>query len=175
MARLHHRVFALTLAVVFFITAFGFSFLVIYELTHQNSSPTSSSTTNNSSSKKLAGTPLANFTPVASVPTLQSIDSKTGTGATVKAGQTITVQYTGAVASTGTIFQSSLDTGQPATLNLSQVITGWQKGIPGMRVGGTRRLLIPASEAYGANPPAGSNIPPNADLVFDITLLSIGS
>ncbi|HTB49185.1 MAG TPA: FKBP-type peptidyl-prolyl cis-trans isomerase, partial [Verrucomicrobiae bacterium] len=81
-----------------------------------------------------------------------------------------TVDYTGAVASTGIIFQSSKDTGQPATLSLSQVIAGWSQGIPGMKVGGTRRLLIPAGLAYGSNPPSGSGIPANADLVFDVTL-----
>ena len=50
-----------------------------------------------------------------------------------------------------------------------------QLGIPGMKVGGTRRLLIPASEAYGASPPSGSNIPANAPLVFDVTLLAVKS
>jgi FKBP-type peptidyl-prolyl cis-trans isomerase len=58
---------------------------------------------------------------------------------------------------------------------LNQVIPGWTEGIPGMKVGGKRRLLIPAAQAYGANPPSGSNIPANADLVFDITLYKIGS
>jgi FKBP-type peptidyl-prolyl cis-trans isomerase len=77
------------------------------------------------------------------------------------------------VASTGTIFQSSLDTGQPVTFALNQVIKGWSEGVPGMKEGGVRRLLIPADKAYGANPPQGSNIPPNADLVFDITLVSV--
>jgi FKBP-type peptidyl-prolyl cis-trans isomerase len=104
---------------------------------------------------------------------LKITDSKVGTGAAVKAGATVVVDYTGAVAATGTIFQSSLDTGQPATLSLNGVIEGWKLGIVGMKVGGVRRLLIPADEAYGANPPAGSGIPANAPLVFDITLHSI--
>lgn len=125
------------------------------------------------SSKKLAGTQLANFTPVASVSQLQEIDTVPGTGATVKPGATITVDYTGAVAATGTIFQSSLDTGQSVTFSLSQVIPGWTEGIPGMKVGGTRRLIIPANLAYGANPPSGSGIPANAPLVFDVTLHKI--
>lgn len=122
---------------------------------------------------QLQGTKLANFTPVQSVPSLQEIDLQPGTGPTVKPGQAITVDYTGAVASTGVIFQSSKDTGQPATLALNQVIAGWSQGIPGMKVGGTRRLLIPAALAYGSNPPQGSGIPADADLVFDVTVHSI--
>jgi FKBP-type peptidyl-prolyl cis-trans isomerase len=123
---------------------------------------------------KLQGTQLANFTPVASVPQLQQIDTTPGTGATVKAGDTVTVDYTGAVASTGKIFQSSKDTGQPVSFPLSQVIAGWSQGIPGMKVDGTRRLLIPAALAYGSQPPQGSGIPANADLVFDVTVHKIG-
>ncbi|HSX32179.1 MAG TPA: FKBP-type peptidyl-prolyl cis-trans isomerase, partial [Candidatus Saccharimonadales bacterium] len=84
------------------------------------------------------------------------------------------VDYTGAVAATGVIFQSSLDSGQPVSFPLGNVIQGWQEGIPGMKVGGTRRLIIPAAKAYGASPPQGSNIPANADLVFDVTLHKIG-
>lgn len=122
----------------------------------------------------LQGTQLQNFTPVASIPQLQEVDLTPGTGAEVKAGDNVTVDYTGAVAATGTIFQSSKDTGQPVSFGLNQVIKGWTEGVPGMKVGGTRRLLIPAALAYGANPPAGSGIPANADLVFDITLHNIG-
>ena len=122
----------------------------------------------------LAGTKLANFTPVASVPELHTTDTTVGTGAEVKAGDTVTVDYTGAIAATGVIFQSSKDSGQPVSFGLDQVIDGWKEGIPGMKVGGTRRVLIPAAKAYGANPPSGSGIPTNADLVFDVTLHKIG-
>ena len=125
------------------------------------------------SSQKLQGTKLANFAPVQSVSALQSTDTTPGTGTEAKAGDTVVVDYTGAVAATGIIFQSSLDSGQPATLSLKNVIAGWSQGIPGMRVGGTRRLLIPAALAYGPNPPAGSGIPANADLVFDVTLQAV--
>ena len=123
----------------------------------------------------LAGTQLQGFTPVSSVSSLKITDTKVGTGTVAKAGDTVTVDYTGAVASTGIIFQSTKDSGQPASLSLSNVIKGWQLGIPGMKVGGTRQLLIPAAEAYGANPPSGSGIPANAPLVFDITLDKVGS
>ena len=123
---------------------------------------------------KLQGTPLSNFTPVASIDSLQKVDTTPGTGTEVKAGDTVTVDYTGAVASTGIVFQSSLDSGQPVSFPLSNVIAGWTQGVPGMKVGGTRRLLIPANLAYGSNPPQSSGIPANADLVFDITLKKIG-
>ncbi len=123
---------------------------------------------------KLQGTKLADFTPGTPITALQEQDTTPGTGAEVKAGDTVTVDYTGAVAATGVIFQSSKDSGQPVSFPLSGVIAGWSQGIPGMKVGGTRRLLIPASLAYGSNPPSGSGIPANADLVFDVTLHKIG-
>jgi FKBP-type peptidyl-prolyl cis-trans isomerase len=117
---------------------------------------------------------LENFTPIAKVDALQKIDIKVGTGKVVEAGATVSVHYTGAVAATGVIFQSSKDFGtNPVTFPLNGVIKGWTDGIPGMKVGGTRRLVIPAEQAYGANPPAGSGIPANADLVFDVELVSV--
>ena len=121
----------------------------------------------------LQGTQLADFTPVESVEELEKIDIKEGDGEEVKPGATVTAHYTGAVASTGVIFQSSKDLGQPIPFGLDQVIAGWTEGVPGMKVGGTRRLVIPAEKAYGANPPAGSGIPANAALVFDIELVSV--
>lgn len=122
---------------------------------------------------KYAGAQLVDYTPVKHVDYLQCWDSKVGTGKTAAASSQVTAIYTGAVASTGKIFQSSLDTGQPVPFSLTQVIPGWTAGIPGMKEGGMRRLLIPAQYAYGANPPPGSGIPPNADLVFDVTLLAV--
>jgi FKBP-type peptidyl-prolyl cis-trans isomerase len=121
---------------------------------------------------KLEGTKLSNFTPVASVTALQTTDVKEGSGTVVKSGDTVTVHYTGALAKDGTIFQSSLDMGQPVSFGLDQVIKGWTQGIPGMKVGGTRRLVIPANLAYGNQ--AQGNIPANSDLVFDVELIKIG-
>ena len=123
-------------------------------------------------SQKLEGTKLENFIPVDSVPELQIIDVVVGTGDTVEPDATITAHYTGALVADGTIFQSSKDSGQPATFGLNQVISGWTQGVPGMKVGGTRRLIIPSALAYGSAR-AASNIPPNSDLVFDIELTAI--
>lgn len=117
---------------------------------------------------------LENFTPVAHTDSLKKIDLKVGAGTEVKAGDTVSVHYTGAVAATGKIFQSSKDFGtDPITFPLGGVIKGWTDGIPGMKVGGVRRLVIPAAQAYGATPPPGSGIPANADLVFDVELVAV--
>lgn len=116
---------------------------------------------------------LPDFTPVTEVAELVRTDLTTGTGAAAQAGDTVTVHYTGAVAATGNVFQSSKDFGKPISFGLNQVIRGWTEGVPGMKIGGTRRLLIPAAMAYGSTPPYGSGIPVDAALVFDIELLGI--
>lgn len=122
--------------------------------------------------KPLEGTKLFAFDAVETVPELTIIDLEIGTGAEVLEGATITAHYTGALAKTGEIFQSSHDFGSPATFGLHQVIAGWTQGVPGMKVGGTRRLVIPSTLAYGSRR-AAANIPPNSDLVFDIELIAI--
>lgn len=116
---------------------------------------------------------LEDFTPTDSIPELQIVDRTVGDGSEVQPGATVTCHYTGAVAKTGTVFQSSKDFGRPISFPLSGVIAGWTEGVPGMKVGGVRRLLIPSAKAYGSSPPFGSGIPADADLVFDIELVSI--
>jgi peptidylprolyl isomerase len=99
-------------------------------------------------------------------------DLITGTGAEAKAGQTVTVNYVGALFNGGKVFDASWKRSEPFTFPLGkgQVIPGWDQGIPGMKVGGRRELVIPAALAYGAkgSPPT---IPPNAPLVFVVDLL----
>lgn len=121
---------------------------------------------------KLEGTTLAQFTPIPKVDELQIINITEGTGDAVPVGGTVTAHYTGALAKDGTIFQSSHDFGDPVTFPLDRVIKGWTDGVPGMKVGGTRRLIIPSAQAYGSVR-AAANIPPNSDLVFDIELVAI--
>ncbi len=121
---------------------------------------------------KYEGTKLSKFEPVDHVDELQIIDIETGTGQEVRPGATITAHYTGALCKNGIIFQSSHDFGKPISFGLNQVIKGWGDGVPGMKVGGWRRLVIPAHLAYGDASPA-PNIPSNSDLVFDIELISI--
>jgi peptidylprolyl isomerase len=101
-------------------------------------------------------------------------DLVTGTGKTAASGQTVTVNYVGVLYKTGAEFDSSWKRSQPFTTALStrSVIPGWVQGIPGMKVGGRRELIIPASLAYGkrGSPPT---IPPNSPLVFVVDLLSV--
>lgn len=138
------------------------------------STPASQSTTNQNKEATLTGTKMQNFTPLTTpLDKLQVTDTKVGTGPEVKAGDTVMADYVGALASTGIIFDAAADHGGAQTFPLSGVIAGWQQGIPGMKVGGTRRLLIPASLGYGSTG-SGSTIPPNSDLVFDVTLIKIG-
>lgn len=120
----------------------------------------------------LEGTKLNNFQPVEKVEEMQIIDVVEGDGEECPKWATITAHYTGALCKDGTIFQSSHDMGRPITFSLEQVIEGWQDGVPGMKVGGTRRLIIPSQMAYGSASPT-KNIPKNSDLVFDIELVAI--
>lgn len=123
-------------------------------------------------STPLEGTKLENFESGIAVTELKIIDVKEGSGDIVPEGATITAHYTGALVNNGIIFQSSHDFGDPISFGLDQVINGWTVGVPGMKVGGIRRLIIPAAQAYGDRSPS-ANIPPNSDLVFDIELVAI--
>ena len=104
-------------------------------------------------------------------------DLVVGNGATANAGQAVTVTYTGwlysdtAAENKGTQFDASAT---PVRFQLGAgVISGWSQGIPGMRVGGTRRLVIPPELAYGTSTPDITRIPRNATLLFEVTLVSV--
>jgi FKBP-type peptidyl-prolyl cis-trans isomerase FkpA len=101
-------------------------------------------------------------------------DTKVGDGAEAKKGDSVEVHYTGWLAKDGKKFDSSLDRKEPFVFKLGagMVIKGWDEGVAGMKVGGKRKLLIPAALGYGARG-AGGAIPPNADLVFEVELLKI--
>ena len=113
-------------------------------------------------------------------PEMQSEDTIMGTGEEAKAGQRVRVHYTGwlydptAPKSRGKKFDSSKDRGQPFSFGLGggEVIRGWDEGVQGMKVGGTRVLTIPPDMGYGARG-AGGVIPPNAMLVFEVELLGV--
>ena len=100
-------------------------------------------------------------------------DLTVGTGDVATAGKQVTVHYTGWLTS-GTKFDSSKDRNDPFDFPLGgrRVIAGWDEGVQGMRVGGVRKLTIPPSLGYGARG-AGSVIPPNATLVFEVELLGV--
>lgn len=105
---------------------------------------------------------------------LEYIDEKVGDGAVATAGKTVSVHYTGYLTD-GKVFDSSRTRGQPFSfpLGAGRVIKGWDEGVVGMKVGGKRRLIIPAALGYGAQG-AGGTIPPNAQLIFDVELLNVG-
>lgn len=108
---------------------------------------------------------------------LQIEDLHIGAGAIAKAGHKVTVHYTGWLYQdgvTGQKFDSSKDRGMPFSFHLGagQVIAGWDEGVQGMAVGGTRQLTIPPEMGYGAQG-AGDVIPPNATLLFEVELLGV--
>lgn len=129
-------------------------------------------------------TPTSNASaPAAStVSTLEVTDLLAGTGAEAASGSYVTVHYTGwlhdphAVDGKGAKFDGSRESGQPFSfvLGARQVIPGWDQGVQGMKVGGQRRLVIPAQLAYGERG-AGGVIPPGAALVFDVELLRVAT
>lgn len=104
---------------------------------------------------------------------LKYVDQKEGTGAEAKAGNVAEVHYTGWLKD-GKKFDSSLDRGQTFKFKLGagQVIKGWDEGVQGMKVGGKRKLIIPSELGYGARG-AGGVIPPNAELTFEVELISV--
>jgi FKBP-type peptidyl-prolyl cis-trans isomerase len=104
---------------------------------------------------------------------LQKTDTVVGKGQEAKSGDTVVVHYEGRLEN-GEKFDASKDHGQPFTFKLGagRVIQGWDQGVPGMKVGGKRKLVIPPSLGYGARG-AGAKIPPNSTLVFEVELLEI--
>ena len=109
--------------------------------------------------------------PIPPTTELKSEDIVKGTGAAAVAGKQATVHYT--LWLDGQKLESSKDSGQPFTfvVGAGEVIPGWDQGVPGMKVGGTRKLTVPPELAYGAQ--GSGSVPPNATLVFEIELLGV--
>lgn len=186
-AEFARRFGTLTLAAVFLITSVAFTAVIFWQSRNEDSSTTmdsqslestnSPATNQQGAENMLQGTQLADFTPITEpVSELQKIDLVEGDGEVVQEGARVTAHYTGAYAVNGEIFQSSLDSGQPIPFGLNEVIAGWTQGVPGMKVGGTRRLVIPGALAYGEAPAGytpGSTERPMGPLVFDIEITAV--
>ena len=175
------RVTSFILAVLIFASVVASAVFVVQQVRKEDSSSTvdSSQTSDQSNTQEeavnpnaLKGKPLSNFTPTTDrVSEVKTEDLVVGTGAEVtSADQTVTADYTGARVADGVVFESSKDSGSPFTAQLTQLIKGWQTGMIGMKVGGTRRLIIPAAQAYGDDASTGR---PTGDLVFDIELKAV--
>jgi peptidylprolyl isomerase len=143
-----------------------------------NAAPTTSTSTSSTATGKTPTSGPLSKEPHVTPPSgpapskLETKDLITGTGPAAKTGDSVSVNYVGALYHGGKVFDASWKRKEPFTFTLGkgQVIPGWEQGIVGMKVGGRRELIIPASLAYGAkgSPPA---IPPNAPLVFVVDLL----
>jgi peptidylprolyl isomerase len=145
----------------------------------ETTSKTSTSSTSTAAAKTPTSGPLSTEPKVtppsgAAPAKLETKELIAGTGAEAKSGDKVTVNYVGVLYKTGKEFNASWETKEPFsfTLGKGEVIPGWDQGIPGMKVGGRRELIIPASLAYGTkgSPP---KIPGNEALVFVVDLLGV--
>lgn len=138
---------------------------------------TSASTAGTAASPTRTPTPLPSGPVTLANPTvtadgLQYIDAVVGTGASPTIDQQVTVNYTGKLAANGLVFDSTVGKA-PATFAIKGVIPGFAEAVMGMKVGGKRTVYIPSALGYGPSGTVGGPIPPNADLVFDIELVSV--
>lgn len=170
---------AVALAVIIALGLLFFGPRIFSPFNSKSSQTAQIATTTDASASTTAQAPMdSNPSNPAPVPnplptTLTAQDSVVGTGAEAVPGKNVTVNYVGMLPN-GQVFDSTSAHGQPFTFKLGagQVIKGWDQGIAGMKVGGKRRLIIPASLAYG-NQAVGGVIPANATLIFDVELLQV--
>ena len=152
--------------------------------TTASATSTTSTTTTTAATSTTAQVPTPKSGPLSKEPTITPPKTKaptalvkkdlvTGTGATAQDGDTITVNYVGALYSNGKVFDASWKRNETftTTLTAGSLISGWVQGIPGMKVGGRRELIIPAKLAYKNQ--AQSGIPAGSTLIFDIDLLKV--
>ncbi len=169
--RLRDRIFAGLGAVLFLVTASAFTVFVIIDMVKQKDSPTS--TQSQPKVEPVFPAPEV-YKPEDPTAELVTTDLQPGSGETAKVGDTLVMKYYGTLASDGALFDENYTkaTGFTFTLGKGEVIKGWDEGLVGMKVGGERRLVIPAALGYGdvGSPPT---IPANSDLVFVVKLLRI--
>ncbi|MFZ1483880.1 MAG: FKBP-type peptidyl-prolyl cis-trans isomerase [Candidatus Saccharimonadales bacterium] len=175
--RLRDRIFAGFGAALFLITSLAFTAYAVVQ-TGSNNSQTDTSTTDTSACAitQSEGTALPAPEVVKypdPVTELQITDVEQGTGPAAKNGDCLQMKYYGTLAKDGTLFDENYtkDATLQMELGTGQVIQGWDKGLVGMKEGGTRRLVIPAALGYGAQ--GAGTIPANSDLVFTVKLVKI--
>lgn len=168
------RVFIIVIVLAFVVSSLGVSGLVIWDLAKGDKSSDNSQQADSAEIQKQLEQLQSQQQNNQEAGKLESTDIKVGEGAEAVAGKKVTVHYTGTLKSDGSKFDSSVDRGEPFTftLGVGQVIQGWDQGVVGMKVGGKRKLVIPAALAYGDQSPAPS-IPANSDLVFEVELLGV--
>ena len=178
MARMRERLFAGFGALLFLGSACALTiFVLLGSGSSNNTTPPQTATTQCDINTPVTSTAMpapAVYKPTGSVLALTTTDLESGTGATSKNGDCLVMKYQGNLAADGTVFDENYSKPQALqfTLGAGQVIAGWDQGLVGMKVGGTRQVVIPSSLGYG---PTGSppSIPANADLVFTVKLISI--
>jgi peptidylprolyl isomerase len=172
--------------IVFAVAVIGVASLFLRDDSDEAASTSTSTTSTTAGMASVAGQPCVEFSdtlpsgapavPVVAGPPpteLQTTDLVEGTGDVVPEGATITVDYIGVSCSTGKIFDASYGSGQPATFPLDGVIDGWSHGIPGMKVGGQRLLVIPPDQAYGDTGAPSGGIAPGETLWFVVEVKAI--
>jgi FKBP-type peptidyl-prolyl cis-trans isomerase len=168
---------------VFVVVAVGLTVFLVNRDSDSTASPTTSTpgaSTTTTMAESAAGKPCVEFSdtlpagapevPITPGPPPTELvieDLVEGTGEVIPAGATVTMDYIGVSCSTGKIFDASYKRGQPLEIGLNQVIPGWTDGVPGMKVGGTRLLIIPPDQGYGAR--GSTTIAPDETLYFVIT------
>ncbi len=170
------RVMIWVIIVIFFLTSFATTAFVVLDLVQNKDKKNTTSQQQTADIQKQLQDQLKQqqTKPDAKGAKVESTDNVAGTGAEAVAGKKVKVHYTGTLKSDGSKFDSSVDRGEPFEFNLGggQVIKGWDEGVVGMKVGGKRKLVIPAALAYGEQSPS-PKIPANSDLVFEIELLGV--
>ncbi|MBU6323059.1 MAG: FKBP-type peptidyl-prolyl cis-trans isomerase [Patescibacteria group bacterium] len=170
---------ALALVVVIGVFVFGYPLFTAPQQAAQTGTQANAPADASAAAATTTATTSTNITPdmtaqLDKVTSLQVKDDVVGTGAVAAAGDSVTVNYVGALTN-GTVFDASANHGSQGftfTLGAGQVIKGWDEGVAGMKVGGKRTLIIPASLAYGSQG-VSNVIPPNAVLIFQVELLKV--
>ncbi len=167
-----HRIFAGAGAVLFAFLCLAALFPLILDM-NKNKDATDPTAQQSQAQKETVLAAPEVYKTETKVTEVEKTDLTTGTGATAKDGDVLVMKYYGTLANEGTMFDENYtkDTAFTFQLGTGQVIKGWDQGLVGMKVGGERRLVIPASLAYGET--GQGSIPPNADLVFVVKLLRI--